>query len=395
MAHQPHIRKRHRFFRALALPIARFYAALYGFRKERYKSREGEQFLVLANHQATLDPLFVCSSFSFLPYIVASDHLDSDGLGPRLLRYCFAPIYKHKAAADIKCIRTCLRVVKEGGSILLFPEGNRAWADYAFYIDPSVVKFIRMLKLPVLLYRIAGGYGVDPRWGGKRRKGQFSGGVVRKLTCEEIDAMDDETLYQTVVQTLRSIDADSGQHYTSPRRAEYLERLLFLCPRCGKVETLTSQGAQIRCESCGLTAEYGEDLRLHSTDPDFPFRRLVEWYNRQKQWVAQYEATPEAVIWREEQVTVTDYSGKKPRKCGAGPLCLTAEELSFAGITLPTAEICAATVIGGTKLSVSTAEASYLIRGAERFNGVKYLLMFHRLNTLIKEDKYYGLGLEN
>lgn len=395
MAANPHIYPRHQRFYHFLYPIIWVaMAILYSYRAEKFNIGKGKQYLILSNHQALLDPAFVVLSFNKMPYIIASDHLNSEKFLHRLLRYCFAPIYKHKAAADIKCIRTCLKTVKEGGSILLFPTGNRVWADYSFYVDPSVVKLIRMLKIPVLLYQLQGGYGVNPRWNRKKRRGPFEGRVVRELSVEEIAAMDDDALYNAVVEGLHYIDSSYGKRYRSPYRAEYLERLLFLCPRCGKVENLRSEGAYVHCDSCGLKVEYGEDLLLHCEDETFPYARLVDWYNGEKQWVAEQTIQDDAVIWQDEEISLCRYRGTEREEMGNVRLTLTDKTLTMGTLTLPLSEITAATIISGTKLVITTETDSYMLQGHPRFNAIKYVLMFNRLDTAIKEDKYYSLDFE-
>lgn len=396
MASNQYIYPRHQRVFHLLRPIIRLFTRVYyGYRAEGFNIAKDKQYLILSNHQALLDPAFVVLSFNKMPYIIASDHLNSNGFFQRLLRWAFAPIYKHKAAADIKCIRTCLKTVKEGGSILLFPTGNRVWADYSFYVDPSVVKLIRMLKVPVLLYQLQGGYGIDPRWSHKKRRGPFEGRVVRELSAEEIAAMDDDALYTAVVEGLHYIDWSGGGCYRSKTRAEYLERLLFLCPRCGKVELLRSEGGFVHCDGCGLKVEYGEDLLLHCEDDAFPYGRLVEWYNGEKQWVAEREIRKNAVIWQDKGVTVSRYRGAERQELGEATLTLTDKTLSFGDITIPMADIVAATIISGTKLVVTAADDTYILQGQPRFNAIKYILFFNRLETSIKEDKYYGLSFEN
>ena len=395
MASNQHIYPRHQRCYRFLYPI--IWAAMkvyYGYRAEKFRIDEGKQYLILSNHQALLDPAFVVLSFNKMPYIIASDHLNSNGFFQRLLRWAFAPIYKHKAAADIKCIRTCLKTVKEGGSILLFPTGNRVWADYSFYVDPSVVKLIRMLKVPVLLYQLQGGYGVNPRWNHGKRRGPFEGRVVRELSVEEIAAMDDDTLYNAVVEGIRYVDWSGGGRYRSKTRAEYLERLLFLCPRCGKVETLRSEGAYVHCDSCGLKVEYGEDLLLHCEDSAFPYRRLVEWYNGEKHWVKEQEIRENAVIWQDDHISLCRYQGTEREEMGEITLTLTDKTLTMGELTLPVEAITAATIISGAKLVVTTEEDSYMLQGHPRFNAIKYVLMFNRLETSIKEDKYYSLDDE-
>lgn len=395
VARERYVKKRHWFYRIAAHPIGRLLALPYGFRFNIYHEGRGGQYLVLANHQSLLDPVYLAISFPFPLYMVASDTLFDGSLKAKALFHCFAPIKKKKAAADIQCIRTCLQVAKEGGSIGIFPEGNRAWADYPFYIDKSICKLIRMLKLPVLFYHFSGGYGADPRWGAAPRKGRFTGAVVSQLSVEEIAALSDASLYQLVLSSLRVIDSESGELYRSRRRAEYLERELFLCPRCAGVSTLRSEGNVIRCRSCGMEASYGEDLLLHSHDDDFPFRRLAQWYEHQVRWVKDYKPSPGAVIWQDTDVELFDKTGKRQILLDSGTLTMTDTALRLGDVCIPLSDIVAATVVSGTKLVVSTAEQSYIFRGDARFNSIKYLLMRNILQPADKEDPYYGLSIQH
>ena len=177
-------------------------------------------------------------------------------------------------------------------------------------------------------------------------------------------------------------------------RAEYLERLLFLCPRCGKVGTLRSEGAYVHCDSCGLKVEYGEDLLLHCNDESFPYRRLVEWYNGEKHWVKEQEIQENAVIWQDDHISLCRYQGTEREEMGEITLTLTDKTLTMGELTLPVSDITAATIISGAKLVVTTEEDSYMLQGHPRFNAIKYVLMFNRLETSIKEDKYYSLDDE-
>ena len=59
-------------------------------------------------------------------------------------------------------------------------------------------------------------------------------------------------------------------------------------------------------------------------------------------------------------------------------------------------EITSSSVIGGFKFIVSTEDSNYIVKGNERFNPIKYVLMFNVLDGPIKEkggDKYYGLSI--
>lgn len=97
--------------------------------------------------------------------------------------------------------------------------------------------------------------------------------------------MDDSLLFSTIKDNLKVFDSESHNLYKSNKRGEYLERVFFVCPVCGKVETLYSKGAYLHCSNCGLKVEYSEDLQLKSDNPDFKFSKMIEYWNYQKRYI--------------------------------------------------------------------------------------------------------------
>ena len=84
----------------------------------------------------------------------------------------------------MQAIRDCLRVLKEGGAVGIFPEGNRTLTGAQWEMTDSVAKFVKLSKVPLVLYNIEGGYGSDPRWGVSKRKGKMRGYVKLGITAE-------------------------------------------------------------------------------------------------------------------------------------------------------------------------------------------------------------------
>lgn len=399
-----YIKPRHRFFFWAARPIARTIARKQHFKIKKQdktekplKLEKGQNYLILSNHQNLMDPSFISLHLKRPIYFVATDSLYSKKWYLRLLFYCFGPIKKRKGFTDVACIRTMCQVAKEGGNVAVFPEGNRQWNDSQFYIDRAVVKLVRMLKLPLVLYNFHGGYGVKPRWGKSLRKGKYTGEVREIISLEELCAMSDDQLYEKIVSELKVIDSDSGELYKSDERAEYLERELFVCPKCGKSSTLHSQGSEIRCDNCDLTVTYGENLHLTSSDPDFHFDKLVDWYEYQQQYVRDYDLESADVLLSDENVELYDKTGMERIFVASGKLTLSKSALSVGEWQVSTSEIFAASAQGGKKISFGAGDKSYIIAGSERFNGIKYLLFFNRVCSQIAQkggDKYYGLYLD-
>ena len=82
--------------------------------------------LLVSNHVSAWDPLLVAMSLKHKQlYFVASEHLFRMGLVSRALEYLVAPIPRRKASSGFETVKTCLRRLKEGGSVGLFAEGEQ------------------------------------------------------------------------------------------------------------------------------------------------------------------------------------------------------------------------------------------------------------------------------
>lgn len=390
---QRHVLPRHKFYFRVFRFVGTVMGWMYGFRKKIFRGAPGQNYFILANHQTLLDPPLLAMSFRAPVYIVAGETLFNNSIPSRLLRHFFAPIKKRKGEADVACIRSMVRVAREGGNVAIFPEGNRTWADFPFYIDPAICSLVRVMKLPLLLYRFEGGYGVDPRWGKSRRKGRFVGYVSREISVEEIAAMTDEVLYKTIIEGLTVVDGESGALYKSADRAEYLERLLFVCPICGASSSLHSEGANISCSKCGLSVTYGEDLMLSSENPDFKFKTLKEWYAYQLCALRELEIRPGATVYRDEDAVLYDKTTEKRIEVARGVCTLTDTALTVGEVAILLPEINSVSVVGGRKLVFHTKDRFYILTGDERFNAIKYALTFNILPTSVKGERYYGLEI--
>jgi len=150
-----------------------------------------------------------------------------------------APIPKSKSPPAPAAIKDVFRVLREKGAVGIFPEGNRTVSGGQWEMTEAIAKLAKAAKVPLVLYNLCGGYGTDPRWGHNIRKGRFHGYVRRILSPEEVKAMPLEELFAAICDGLKVDDTVSGVHFKSRRRAEYIERALYLCPQCGALLTQT------------------------------------------------------------------------------------------------------------------------------------------------------------
>ena len=393
------VKKRHSvifaILRAIVAPIIRL---MYGYKMKKYKLEKNQGYFIISNHQGLLDPAFVAMTFKRPVYFVATDNLFSHKTITKILKYAVAPIPKRKGTMDAGCIKTCLRVAKENGTVGLFVEGNRAYADFQFYIDPSISKLIKKMNLPVILFNLNGGYGVDPRWGNKKRKGKFTGSVKRVISLEELESLSNEELHEIIVKEIRVMDSESGELYKSEQRAEYLEREFFVCPKCKRMQTIYSKGNKAYCSHCDFEVEYLENLHIKTNDINHNFEKLVDWYKFQLDFIKEYKIK-EGPIFEDEDIEIYYSRTNQPRELiSKGKLTFTSEYLQVGDYSINIKDIISTSPVGGVKLIITTTDDSYLIKGHERFNPIKFTLFMNILEGPIKEskgDKYYGLDIYN
>ena len=269
----------------LVKQLLRFLAFFFvGYRhKDKYKIKKDEPVLVLSNHQTDIDSLLVNLSFNRLLCAVATDNLFKKDFFGWLL-HKFGGIPKKKGSADLNATLLMLKAIRGNKSVVLFPEGNRAYAEFQYYITPDISRLVKAMKPTLVLFNLHGGTGTRPRFMRKRRLGKFYGQIKLVLKYEEYKDIPDDELYDLIVNNLKVVDAESGELYKSPIRGEYLERMFFVCPSCQKVQSLYSKKEFITCHNCGFEAEFTEDLRLQTNNESINFTKLVDWYNYQIKW---------------------------------------------------------------------------------------------------------------
>lgn len=399
---KPWRRFRHRVFRLLGIivlyPLCRW---KYGLRLERCPDEKRRPSLILYNHQTPFDQFFVGLSFRDPVYYVATEDIFSLGWISKLLRYAVAPIPILKQTTDVSAILNCFRIAREGGSIAIAPEGNRTYSGKTEYMRSSIAALAKKLKLPIILYRIEGGYGVEPRWSDKRRKGHVHAYLYRIMEPEEYADWSADELFIEIQNGLTVNEGKADGQYLSNRRAEYLERAVYVCPFCGLSE-FESSGNFVSCRRCGKRIEYGTDKTLNGVGFAFPFRFMTEWYDYQADYIRNLDVsvlTDEPVYT--DQVTLKEvivYRNKRLLRKST-ELRLYGNRVSFDEgmpdeMVLSFDDITAASVLGRNKMNLYTNETVFQVKGEKRFNALKYVHFYYRYRQIIRgEENGEFLGL--
>ncbi len=394
------IKFRHRIFTRLA-----YYALQpsirhkYHAKVERFRG-EDRPYLILYNHQTAYDQFFVATAFKKSLYYVSSEDVLSNGFVSKLIRYAVAPIPIKKQATDARAVLNCLRVSKEGGSIVVAPEGNRTYSGKTEFIKDSIVAFVRTLKLPVAFFRIEGGYGVQPRWSDGTRKGAMRCYVSRVMEKAEYDALSDEELYALIQREMYANEGVRDIEYKSKRTAEYLERAAYYCPDCG-LTSFYSDKDLITCQKCGKTIRYLPTKELQGVNGEFPYAFYNDWYDAQSAFVNGLDvlSMTETPLYQEEiRLSQVVLYQKKELLLKAASITLYGDRVEIDGegihFVMPFEKVSAVSVLGRNKLNWYYNGNVYQCKGNPRFNALKYVQICYRCKNQLKGDedgKFLGL----
>jgi len=393
---------RHRVITALVKAVLPVYCiARYRIRVEPFRSQGKRPYLILLNHQTPFDQFFVGMAFRGPVYYMATEDIFSMGWVSNLIRYVVAPIPIRKQTTDIQAVMNCLRIAREGGTICIAPEGNRTYSGRTEYMNPAIGGLIKKLGLPVALFRIEGGYGVEPRWSDVTRRGAMKAGVVDVIEREEAEALSREEIIDRGRRGLQvNEDCVSGT-FRHKKLAEYLERAIYVCPYCGLAEHYSEKDL-ITCRSCGRQVRYLPTKELRGVGFDFPFPFVAQWYDYQKEFVNGLDLTAmtQAPLFRDRArlIQVHLYERKELLR-GDAAFCLygdrvTIDEGTAEELVIPFGEISAATALGRNKLNLYVDKKVYQVKGGKRFNALKYVNFVYRYKNIIKGEengKFLGL----
>ena len=253
-------------FQRVSYRILRFFAGWFfriftNYKPERSKKIKAKTFLLIANHTVDLDPIYVVLSIRRHARFVGSANI-MRGFPGCFVKWLAGPIPRYKGAPADEVTDKIKANLREGISVITFPEGNTTWDGETGYISPKIAKLAKKSGAALVTFTHKGGYLKKPRWAKYDRKGKVWGSIVNEYSAETLAEMSEEEVYETIKRDLyvNAYEEQEKVHYTykGKRRAEGLEGPLYLCPSCGRIGSLKTFDNGIYCD-CGLNFFYNEE----------------------------------------------------------------------------------------------------------------------------------------
>lgn len=385
-----HCKGSHKLTFGLYRLAGKLYARTYlGYRSRRVHLDGQSPRLILCNSQTLRDALLLRLAFDYPVYNVQT-RTQRRGPIAAISDALTAPIIQKPGLSTWSpaAVNSIKQVIGEGGSVCLFPCGQPTYGNVPDSVSKQTVPLIRALGVPVVLYTLHGGAGALPRWSEGRRKGPFIGRLECTLSPEEYAKMSDGELHALISRTLCINDKSLGLTYKSNHRAERLERVLYVCPRCREHSVLYTSGNHISCRGCGMTANFTEAGNFVFLNCETPISTVDAWMDYQVSWLQNRLESLSAEIYTDEGITVLSVDKKPADEPLFGKLIMTREKLLLrfedgengtrtVGFALDS--VATLTPSGKSKLSLTNAQGTWEISGAGGFCAYKYAQLFFAL----------------
>ena len=197
--------------------------------------------VIVANHACYLDPIFlVAASNRYIRFLTTAEVVRTH-VGKWLFAR-FGSISIRRYTSDPGAIRQLFACLREGEIVGIFPEGERSWDGNPLPVSKTVKKLLVRLDVPIVPARIEGSYAILPRWA----KVPLPGRIKVRFFPPRVPPFSEGE----VTEILGLIAVQSDGQTRLPRSTEGIDRLLWACPSCHTIGSITTRGRTIRCKSC-------------------------------------------------------------------------------------------------------------------------------------------------
>lgn len=139
-------------------PLRALLWLLFGMRTtgRRHLPAQGP-FLLVANHQSYLDPILIgLAQDAPLYYMAWEAFFSMPLLGPLMRWWAAFPVSQDHH--DVRAFKTALAVLRSGGRLLIFPEGERSPDGRLGPLKTGALRLAMRAAVPIVPVRIDGGY---------------------------------------------------------------------------------------------------------------------------------------------------------------------------------------------------------------------------------------------
>jgi len=306
------------------------------FGAESIKSLTKEPLLVIGNHTSFYDFLYMAKILypHRINFVVAAKYFRFPGLS-LIFRLAHA-IPKNLFSADIRTVSRSVSIIKQGGIVGIYPEGQISLGGITLPLPDGIGKLVKHLGVPVVAVKSYGGGFVDPPWSNRHRRGIVESHVSVVLQKDQLHDMTSDEVDQAMTDALAADpyrwQESNGYQYHGKELTAGLTNLLYICPNCRSEFTLLAAGDKLVCSQCGMKTAMTGSGHFHWDNTKAYFHHLGEWYEwEHEEERRSVEADPDYCYSVPVELAMYRREGDGIEAVGQGTMTITRETYLYSG----------------------------------------------------------------
>jgi len=223
-------------------------------------SRKADPFIVISNHFNSWDAFVLSKNIKKSIRFVTTEIAYLDLPKKIGMKFIAKTIRKRVGKSDVQSIRKVYEYLKKGYSIGIFPEGDNTFAGASIGIYDNIGRLFKKTGVDIILCKQRGGYLSQPRWADNfSKKGLVHTHTSTLIKKEELEHLSPMQINSIIEKAIENNDYDFQRElmydFNRKKRAEGIERLVYVCNNCNSVLTVFGKGHDILCSKCGKIGE--------------------------------------------------------------------------------------------------------------------------------------------
>ncbi len=303
------------FARTFLLPFVKMF---YHIKTKKDKKEKDLPSILVFNHISNYD--YLCNVDMFRPYTryIISDAMLRNKLNAFVFPKVTDFIYRRKGERADDTVESAKLTIKSGVCVGIAPEGGVTNNGTTEPIRYRTGKLIKECHCGLVTSVVWGGYFLYPTWSRFKAKGPMYGRIVGCYTKEEIEKLSveeiNELIYRDIYFNQYEWNRKARISYKRKCRAEWMERVVSICPKCKTMDAMHSEVDDLYCTKCGYKVtvdEYG----FYQGD-DVIFDNMYDWDMWQRRYLLSQRQkwldSPDEIITADDHMTVSTLENNFP-----------------------------------------------------------------------------------
>lgn len=281
--------------------------------------------IVLSNHTSFYDFLYTFAAIypRRVTFIAARKMFHEKGL--KGFMKISRSIPKSLLETDLSSVKSTLTILRKGGIVAIFPEGQISHSGSTMAFNPAVAKLVKKAKVNVYIVKHFGAGLVNPPWTKKTFKGPILTKEIKFLTPEDIEELTADEIYEKIVDGLRYKTHEFIEEYNYKYMVSdlsNLNNLFYVCQSC-KTEGLTIKDNLLHCNKCNTNYDFNNQGFIND-------HTLESFYINQRD-IVRKEIIDNPNYFITSTVTLMSIKDDKMQVVGKGNLSLNEDAYTYDG----------------------------------------------------------------